>query len=582
MFQLSDKCTTIDIETDGLDATKIWVVVCQDTSTKEVRIFQDKTNLRRYLNTYKTIVGHNVLSFDIPILNKLWYMNISRERIVDTLILSQLFDPNREKGHSLAAWGHKLGMEKGEFCDFTCLSKEMVDYCIQDTKITTKLYEHLINKEKKDFSDISIELEHKIRFVINEQQEYGFYLNMQKAHMLMTETKSKAKEIETEVLSDIKPRAKFIKKVVPKIKLDGEMSSVGIKQIPDYKTVVGGEFSTVEFQPFNLASPQQIVERMQEYGWKPVELTPKGNPKVSERNLETVSSNAPKALQQLAEWKMLETRWKTVEAWIDAVDDDNRVHGKVRTMGAITGRMTHSEPNMANVVASYKPYGKECRDCWTIEDTNNYSLVGIDAKGLELRMLAHYMDDAEFTEAVVNGDPHTLNQKAAGLPTREAAKTFIYALCYGAGSQKIGSIINGSSRDGERLKQKFFKNMPKLSALIKKVQEYAKRGYIRGIDGRRLLVRSPHASLNTLLQGAGAICCKQWSILLYEEIEKLGLDAHLVNTIHDEQQYECHKKDVDKLCEIADTTMQEVGVGFNMNIVLNADAKVGTTWAETH
>jgi len=509
-------------------------------------------------------------------------MNISRERIVDTLILSQLFDPNREKGHSLAAWGHKLGMEKGEFCDFTCLSKEMVDYCIQDTKITTKLYEHLINKEKKDFSDISIELEHKIRFVINEQQEHGFYLNMQKAHMLMTETKSKAKEIETEVLSDIKPRAKFIKKVVPKIKLDGEMSSVGLKQIPNYETVVGGEFSTVEFQPFNLASPQQIVERMQEYGWKPVELTPKGNPKVSERNLETVSANAPKALQQLAEWKMLETRWKTVEAWIDAVDDDNRVHGKVRTMGAITGRMTHSKPNMANVVASYKPYGKECRDCWTVADTNNYSLVGIDAKGLELRMLAHYMDDAEFTEAVVNGDPHTLNQKAAGLPTREAAKTFIYALCYGAGSQKIGSIINGSSRDGERLKQKFFKNMPKLSALIKKVQEYAKRGYIRGIDGRRLLVRSPHASLNTLLQGAGAICCKQWSILLYEEIKKLELDAHLVNTIHDEQQYECHKKDVDKLCEIADTTMQEVGVRFNMNIVLNADAKVGTTWAETH
>jgi len=251
-------------------------------------------------------------------------------------------------------------------------------------------------------------------------------------------------------------------------------------------------------------------------------------------------------------------------------------------MGAITGRMTHSDPNMANVVASYKPYGKECRECWTVKDTDNYSLVGVDAKGLELRMLAHYMDDAEFTEAVVNGDPHTLNQKAAGLPTREAAKTFIYALCYGAGSQKIGSIINGSSRDGEKLKQKFFKNMPKLGALIKKAKQYAQRGYVRGIDGRRLLVRSPHASLNTLLQGAGAICCKQWSILLDEEINKLKLDAHLVNTIHDEQQYECHKKDVDKLCEIADTTMQQVGVEFKMNIILNADAKVGKTWAETH
>ena len=326
MFQLSDKCTTIDIETDGLDATKIWVVVCQDIRTMEVRIFQDNINLNRYLNTYDKIIGHNVLSFDVPILNRLWNTNISKGRIVDTLILSQLFDPNREKGHSLAAWGHKLNMEKGEFSDFTCLSKEMVDYCIQDTKITTKLYEHLINKEKKDFSDTSIELEHKIRYIINEQQEHGFYLDIKKAHMLMIETKSKAKNIEAEVLSSIKPKAKLVKHVVPKIKLNGELSSVGIKQIPNYETVVGGEFSLIEFQPFNLASPQQIVERMQEYGWKPVELTPKGNPKVSERNLKTVSSNAPKALQKLAEWKMLETRWKTVEAWLAAVDNNIGSH----------------------------------------------------------------------------------------------------------------------------------------------------------------------------------------------------------------------------------------------------------------
>ena len=582
MLQLQHKRTTRDIETDGLEASKIWVVVCQDIDSKAVNIFQDRVNLIRYLKRYKTIVGHNVLSFDIPVLNKLWGINISRERIVDTLILSQLFNPNRDKGHSLAEWGHKLGMEKGEFCDFTRLSKEMVDYCVQDTKITTKLYEYLMRVEKKDFSDASIELEHNIRFIIDRQQDHGFYLDFKNAHILMTETNCKAKEIEAEILSTIKPKAKLLKHVIPKIKLNGEMSSVGVKQIPDYANVVGGEFSFIEFQPFNLASPKQIVERMQEYGWKPVEFTPKGNPKVTERNLATVSTNAPKALQQLAEWKMLETRWKTVEAWLDAVDQENRVHGKVRTMGAITGRMTHSEPNMANVVASYKPYGKECRACWTVEDTANYSLVGVDAKGLELRMLAHYMDDPEFTEAVVNGDPHTLNQKAAGLPTRESAKTFIYALCYGAGSEKIGSIIGGSSKDGEKLKEKFFSNMPKLKALIKKVQSYANRGYIRGIDGRRLFVRSPHASLNTLLQGAGAICCKQWSILLYEEIEKLGLDASLVNTIHDEQQYECHKKDVDKLCEIADTTMQQVGIGFNMNILLNADAKVGLTWAETH
>jgi len=363
MLQLPYKCTTIDIETDGLDATKIWVVVCQDINTKKIRIFQDNTNLKRYLVQYEKIIGHNVLSFDVPILNELWTMDISMEKVVDTLIISQLFSPNREKGHSLAAWGHRLGMEKGEFNDFSSLSREMVDYCIQDAKITTRVYEYLMTKEKKDFSDTSIILEHKIRDVINKQQKHGFYLDVKKAHMLMVETKSKAKEIEEEILVSMQAKVKFVKHVVPKIKKNGEISSVGIKQIPNYETVVEGEFSSIEFQPFNLASPQQIIERMQEYGWKPIEFTPKGNPKVSERNLSTVSPNAPKALQKLAEWKMLETRWKTVEAWLEAVDTDNRVHGKVRTMGAITGRMTHSEPNMANVVASYKPYGKECRDC---------------------------------------------------------------------------------------------------------------------------------------------------------------------------------------------------------------------------
>jgi len=267
---------------------------------------------------------------------------------------------------------------------------------------------------------------------------------------------------------------------------------------------------------------------------------------------------------------------------LDAADSEDMVHGKVRTMGAITGRMTHSDPNMANVVSSRKPYGEASRACWTVKDKENYRLVGMDAKGLELRMLAHYMNDKAFTAAVVDGDPHTMNQKAAGLPTRDAAKTFIYALCYGAGSGKIGEIVNGNAKAGEKLKQTFFKNMPKLGKLIIQAQKYAERGYIRGIDGRRLIVRYSHASLNTLLQGAGAICCKQWSILLDQEIRRLKLDAQLVNTIHDEQQYQCHKKDVDKLCEIADTTMQKVGEGFKMNIILNATAKVGLSWAETH
>jgi DNA polymerase I-like protein with 3'-5' exonuclease and polymerase domains len=243
--------------------------------------------------------------------------------------------------------------------------------------------------------------------------------------------------------------------------------------------------------------------------------------------------------------------------------------------------MIHAEPNMANIVANNKPYGKECRSCWTIPD-NQHVLVGMDAKGLELRMLANYMKDERYIHEVLEGDPHTYNQELAGLPTRTSAKTFIYAFIYGAGDQKIGSIVGGSTREGRKLRQKFLSGLPKLDTLIESVQKYSERGYIRGIDGRRIIVRRPYAALNTLLQGGGAICCKQWSIILDEEIEKRKLNAHLVNTIHDEQQYEVHRDHAEELVDIADSCMLQVSTYFNMLIPLNADAKIGGTWQETH
>tara|TARA_R110000765_G_scaffold98296_1_gene184825 strand:+ start:7 stop:1065 length:1059 start_codon:yes stop_codon:yes gene_type:complete len=348
-----------------------------------------------------------------------------------------------------------------------------------------------------------------------------------------------------------------------------------------YETVVG-PFSMVAFEPFNLGSPKQIIARMERFGWKPTEFTEKGQAKITQKNLETVSPTAPTSIKNLAKWKMLETRVKTMEGWLDALSADGRVHGKVFPMGAVTGRMTHAEPNLANVVSSNKPYGTELRSCWTVENVDTHCLVGMDVKGLELRMLAHYMQDDSFTSEVIDGDPHTYNQNAAGLETRAQAKTFIYALLYGAGAAKIGSIINGSSRKGKETQDKFLRNVPKLGKLINAVQKKANRGYIRGIDGRKLWIRQTRAALNTLLQGGGAVVCKQWSIILYDEIQRRNLDAHLVNTIHDEQQYEVSKEHAEELMEIADTTMLETGRFFDMRLPLNADAKMGTTWAETH
>jgi len=573
------KILFLDIETDGLDATKIHVCVCKDINTDQLTYHTRAHTFNTLLENYDTIVGHNILSFDVPVLNKLWKSNIPLSKICDTYILSSLFNPDREGKHSLKAWGKRLGLDKIELKSFSSFNKEMLDYCINDVEITHRLYEYLIGTEKRDFSDKSIALEHKIRYIINKQQDYGFYLNVEKAHKLMMEIQNKAEDIEEKLLRKVPLKASLVKEVILKIKKDGTLSKAGLKNYD--VTNICGNFSAIEFKKFNLASPKQIIQRLDEYGWKPVEFTPKGSPKISEKNLQTISSSAPEEVKRLAEWKMMKTRVKTIESWLESVDCNNRVHGKVLTTGAVTGRMIHAEPNMANIVANSKPYGKECRACWTIPD-DQHVLVGMDAKGLELRMLANYMKDERYIHEVLEGDPHTYNQELAGLPTRTAAKTFIYAFIYGAGDQKIGSIVGGSTREGRNLRQKFLAGLPKLDTLIESVQNLSERGYIRGIDGRRIIVRRPYAALNTLLQGGGAICCKQWSIFLDEEITKRKLNAHLVNTIHDEQQYEVHRDDAEELVNIADSCMLRVSDYFNMQIPLNADAKIGCTWQETH
>ena len=570
----------LDIETNALDATTIWCVVLKKLNEPEF-ITATRASDLSFLTSDDVFIAHNGVEFDIPVLNRVWKTGIKIVQVFDTLILSRLFNPNREGGHALRSWGKRLAFEKMDFDNYETFSKDMVEYCRRDVELTEKVYNHL-TLEGSNFSNKSIRLEHKIAHIIHMQSKHGFYLNRGKAEDLWAETLGKAKNIEKELQTAFKPKPKLIREIVPRIKKDGTLSLVGLKDIDNPAETIGGPFSLFKYEPFNLASPKQIIERLDAYGWKPTVLTPKGSPKICEKNLETIADNAPASAKKLAQWKMLESRWKTIESWLNACKADNRVHGRVFTMGAVTGRMTHTDPNMANVVSSDKPYGKECRECFTVPDADNYKLVGMDAKGLELRMLAHYMNDPEYIDIVLHGDPHTANQKAAGLPDRASAKTFIYAFLYGAGAEKIGTIVNGTARDGARLKSQFLYNMPSLSNLIAKVQKIATGGDIRGLDGRRIFVRHQHAALNTLLQGAGAIVCKQWSICMDKYIKQNKLDAHLVNTIHDELQYEVHVRDVDAILLGADKMMQKAGKDLDVRLTLNADSKVGETWASTH
>ena len=454
----------------------------------------------------------------------------------------------------------------------------MVTYCIQDLNVTHKLYDHLTEKLSQ-FEGESIKLEHEVQEIISKQIKTGWLLDQPKCRDLVAELKEKRMELEHEVHTRFKPLPVFVKEVTPKVKKDGNYSSVGLKFLGADAAYVSGVFSKIEWPEFNLGSRQQIGKQLQYFGWKPESFTEKGHVIVDEAILSKVEG-IPEA-KLIAEYLLVQKRTAQVQSWLDNVKEaDGRVHGYVNPIGAVTGRMTHSGPNVAQVPSSYSPYGKECRGCWTVP--KGYKLVGIDAAGLELRMLSHYMNDKDYTNEVTNGDIHTANQKAAGLATRDNAKTFIYAFLYGAGDAKIGSIVGGTSKHGKELKDVFLSNTPSLRDLRERVEQSCARGYLKGLDGRKLIIRSPHAALNTLLQSAGAIIMKKALTILEEFATIYKIEYRFVGNIHDEFQVEVREDQADKFGWLAVECIKAAGIHFNLRCPLDGEYKVGKSWADTH
>jgi DNA polymerase I-like protein with 3'-5' exonuclease and polymerase domains len=545
----------LDIETN-LAHDKIWCVVCRDIKKDVVSTFLHPKELQGFLDGCESIIAHNGIFFDFPVLKRVWGITVRKSQVVDTLVLSRLYNPSLEDGHSLAAWGQRLGFAKGDFTDFDAgYTDEMLEYCIQDTLVTKKLYEHLTKEMQNGYSKESTTLEHEVAIIIAEQERNGFKLNEAGALQLLSILKTKLDAIQIEMAA-----------IFPDKVTSGRTHKTSGKPLKDI------------IEPFNPGSRQQIAERLTEKGWKPNKFTEKGSVIVDETTLESL--DFPEA-KTLAEYMMLQKRIAQIDSWLEALGKDGRVHGRVITNGAVTGRMTHMKPNMAQVPNSGSPYGHECRDLWIVE--KGYKLVGIDASGLELRMLAHYMNDNVYTHEVVSGDIHTANQTAAGLQTRNQAKTFIYAFLYGAGSAKIGSIVGGSAKEGQKLIDSFLRNTPKLKALREKVARiYAKEGWLPGLDGRKLLVRAEHSALNTLLQGAGAIVMKQAVVILHKKLRQSKIDFKIVANVHDEWQIEVEDSRADEAGQLGKQAIKEAGIVLNMRCPLDGEYKVGNSWKETH
>ena len=566
-----------DLETDGLldDVTKVHCMVTHDTETGEVKTY-DPDHIEdgiEALRDAQQIGGHNVMSYDLPVLEKLYFFGYYGQ-VFDTLVASRLIWPNmKEKdmlkrtvdnkligSHSLKAWGQRLKFHKGDYGEqdeaWDAYTQQMLDYCVQDVALNVKLYELILSKK---YPEEPMRLEHEMNRLLNRQQRAGFPFDVPKAQKLYTLLSTRKLEIETKLVETLEPTI-----IVLKTKT---------------KTI-----------PFNPASRQQIADRLQKLGWKPEEFTPSGEPKVDEKILAGI--DLPEAAL-LTEFLMLNKRLGQLgngkQAWLK-LEKAGRIHGRVNHMGAVTSRCTHSDPNVAQVPSAGAAFGKECRELF--HAPSGYSLLGADASGLELRCLAHYMnrfDGGRYGKEILEGDIHTANQEAAGLATRPQAKTFIYGFLYGAGNEKIGQIIGKGAKEGGQIKKRFLAKTPALKklteALNNKLDNQRGEKFINGLDGRLIPIRHPHAALNTLLQSAGAIICKKWYATVENMIRAKGYtneEVTIVAFVHDEVQILVKKGLEDKIGEITKAAIKETERAFNFKCPLDSEFQVGSSWAETH
>lgn len=584
-----------DLESDGLldTITKVHCIVLRHVETDEVQTYgpdEIKAALFTLMNA-EEVIGHNFIAYDLPALQKVYPKFKLLGKLTDTLVLSRLCAaniadkdavriikkpdtfPRRLTGsHSLKAWGLRLGDFKDDYSGgWENYSQEMMDYCVQDTQVTKVLYEYLMSR---GFSDQSIELEHSLANICLQIGNNGWTFDKTKAINLYSELAQKRQELE-DGLDALFPPWEVTEEFMPKVN----------NKTRGY--VKGEPFTKRKQVEFNPSSRRHIEFCLrQKYGWKPKKFTDNGHAQIDE----TVLSKLPyPEARHLAEFFLIQKRVGQLaegpQAWLKKVDDDGKIRHTIVSGGTVSGRAAHRGPNLAQLPKTKLLYGKQCRELFTVPD--GWWLCGSDLSGLELRCLAHYLPDGgEYARKMLEGDIHTVNQKAAGLTTRDQAKTFIYSLMYGGGDLLIGKVAGGGAKRGKELKKAFNQNIPAFGELQARLKSaFDKRGHIKGLDGRKLFIRSEHKLLSQLLQSCGAIICKKWVELAYHEINRQHgtNNAYIVGWIHDEIQVACRTEEIaENVGHISRRMAKETGAIFKTKIPIDADYSLARTWADSH
>lgn len=622
LTSLTSEALVFDIETNGLlpKVSKLHTMVTKSLGGAQ-RIVRDPWDAVMLLNSAPAIIGHNIVSYDIPALEHLTKLKVTCPKIVDTMVLSRLAFPmlrawdfvkkpkglpvNKYGSHSLKAWGFRLGVLKGEFGEtegaFDAWSQDLENYCIQDVEVTAALYNHLLGA---DLPALAVGIETELQEIIAHQERHGFAFDSKACQLLVADLQQRRDKLLVELQEQFPPIPPRLVGVYKnqEAKAKRIMDAQGLTGTPEQNLNVleaqGIKFKWTKEIPFNPASDQQVAKRLMDMGWVPTDFTETGQPSVDEDTLSAVADAYP-AAKPLIEYSMLDKRLGQMvhgkNAWLKLVGEDGRMHGRANTMGTVTFRFTHSTPNMGQVPSCRLPYGRECRSLFHVPA--GHALVGCDVSGLELRVLGHYLarlDGGKFIEELVVGDIHTRNKEAAGLASRDQAKTFIYALLYGAGDAKIGEIVcpagtNVSTlrKTGGTLKKKFLNQTPALRRLTTDIQrKVARFKTLKAIDGRTIQIRSAHSALNALIQCTGSIIVKAATVLFRRNMEAAGLimgrEWSLVVHVHDEWQTEVLEEHAETTMRIAVDSIKQAGELLGVRCPLTGEAKRGRNWADTH
>ena len=592
---------------------------------------------------------------------------------------------NRSYGHGLAAWGDYFKFPKIKFNDWSKFSEEMLDYCVQDVQLGEKVHIELWNHERMGFSDESILLEHNVAFMLWQQEQNGFYLDQDKVKKLEQETSDLLKDMDSRLQHLFPPEFKLVRNLEKKLKKDGTVGTVFTRILTAYRTnedckaeeQEDGSYNLYAKETFNPKSSKHIAKRLLAVGWKPRHYTDKGNIKTDKVSLIEAITELLEAhpelesLRCLSDYSIVADRHQKAVKWQELAKEDGRVHGRINPIGAGTHRCSHFNDNMANIasvttkkkpisdfnldeIENLKPfdffdkgskvflersndnvefalpglpgaYGWDSRACWSTP-SKDLCIVGADASGIQLRALAHYMNDKTYIEALLSSDIHVVHQHAAGISSRPKAKTFIYAWLLGGGDEKIGSIVGVTEEEYEDLfrfarerkrwgktllegfmsglrkkgrkadkktvatiikgfktKEQFLERTPALKRLKKEdIPKATKEGYLTGIDGRKLWIPNEHLAMSLYLQGFEAVIMKKAMELYHNDLKAKGIPFKQVAFVHDEFQIETRWEYGDIVGKAAVDAIKKAGELYGSNCPLDGEYKIGTSWAQTH